>query len=527
MNNKSFIATMLFMAIGTTTALAQKFVLYLSDNQEIKLDIMQIDSIKIEEDEAVNVHEWVDLGLPSGTLWATCNIGANRPEDYGDYFAWGETEPKDEYSYSTYKYCSGSHTSFTKYCTSREQGTFDGKTILEPMDDAATANWGSDWKMPSEAQLAELYNRNYTYTEWTSMNGVNGERITSKRNGNSIFLPAEGCRMDSNLAGVGSYGYYWASSLRSGESLSANVLDFDADGIGMDGSSGSREYGRGIRPVRVEVHYMPKEGNLTCNFENYHLDESNKYYVWEAPSIFIDETGNSTWKNGNPGFKLSRSSAQPMDYPSTPVDEGGPDGSACVKLETCDTGPFGKMVNMRLASGSMFNGFFDVGKAIKDPLGATLFGSPFAYKPVQLNVWLRYEPGDVYQDHYGNTIADVIDEPDIFIVVYRNEDESGNEILLDGNDVLTNPYIVGIGRLQHRFNTDGSDMLTDSPIHGITSTWQKHVIPVKYFSTLDETLLESEGYSMAICFASSWQGSSFKGAIGSKLFIDNMQVICE
>ena len=169
------------------------------------------------------------------------------------------------------------------------------------------------------------------------------------------------------------------------------------------------------------------------DFESYYLDSSGKYYVWDVPSFFTD----GTWKSGNPGFKISKSSAQPMDYPSVPVAGGGPDGSDCVKLETCDTGPFGKMSNMRIASGSMFNGSFDVGKALKDPLGATLFGSPFAYKPIQMSVWLRYERGDVYQNKAGETIEDVWDEPDAYVVFYRNEDAEGNKVQLDGNDVLS------------------------------------------------------------------------------------------
>lgn len=271
------------------------------------------------------------------------------------------------------------------------------------------------------------------------------------------------------------------------------------------------------------VHDKPSEGNLSIDFESYHLDASGKYYVWDAPDVFTD----SEWKNGNPGFKISKSSAKPMEYPSTPVAGGGPDGSACVKLETCDTGPFGKMVNMRLASGSMFNGIFDVGNALKDALKATQFGTPFTHKPALLRAWLRYEPGAVYQDRMANPVEGVMDEPDIYFVFYRNEDEEGNKVQLDGNDVLTNPHIVGYGRLPHNLNPDGTDLLSNTPIHGVTSEWQEITIPMEYRSEVDETILENKGYSLVISFASSWQGGEFKGAIGSKLFIDNVQLFCE
>ena len=271
------------------------------------------------------------------------------------------------------------------------------------------------------------------------------------------------------------------------------------------------------------LHDTPSEGNLSIGFEDYYLDSSGKYYIWDAPDVFTD----GTWKNGNPGFKISKSSAQPMDYPSTPAVGGGPDGSDCLKLETCDTGPFGKMVKMLIASGSMFNGVFDVSNAIKDALKATQFGSPFKHKPIQMRVWLRYEPGEVYWDKEGQPIGGVVDEPDAYAVLYRNEDEQGNKVQLDGNDVLSSPYIVAMGRLPHYYNEDGTDKLSGAPIHGVTSEWQEFTLPVEYRTEIDADALENKGYSLIIGFASSWQGAHFMGAIGSKLWIDNVQLFCE
>ena len=106
-------------------------------------------------------HEYVDLGLPSGLLWATCNVGATSPEDYGDYFAWGETQPKDTYEWSTYQYCNGSYNTLTKYCSNSSygyNGFTDNLTTLLPEDDAATANWGGNWRMPTKEEFQELYN---------------------------------------------------------------------------------------------------------------------------------------------------------------------------------------------------------------------------------------------------------------------------------------------------------------------------------------------------------------------------------
>lgn len=195
-------------------------------------------------------HDYVDLGLPSGTLWATCNVGASSPEEYGDYFAWGEIEPKNDYSVSTYKYCKGTFSTLTKYCTNSSCGTVDNKTELEPSDDAATANWGSGWQMPSYEQFDELFNSSYTATTWTTLNGVSGYEITSKSNGNSIFLPAAGCRYDTSLGSAGSGGGYWSRSLSENFSHNACYQYFYSGGI--DAYDDDRHYGRSIRPVRVK-----------------------------------------------------------------------------------------------------------------------------------------------------------------------------------------------------------------------------------------------------------------------------------
>ncbi len=208
-------------------------------------------------------HEWVDLGLPSGTLWATKNVGAPKPEEYGSYFAWGETKPKGDYNWSTYKWMNAGQSSWSqinKYtfadgqkeaCWYDGEGNFigDGKTEFDPEDDAATANWGSDWQMPSLDQIKELINSEYTKTEWTRQGGVNGRLITSKSNGNSIFLPAAGCRYGTSLIAADSGGYYWSRSLSTNYSGDACGLIFNSGDIGW--SNNYRYYGQSVRPVRV------------------------------------------------------------------------------------------------------------------------------------------------------------------------------------------------------------------------------------------------------------------------------------
>lgn len=188
-------------------------------------------------------YEYVDLGL--SVKWATCNVGATKPEEYGDYFAWGETEPKEVYDWSTYKWCNGSETTLTKYCTDGSYGTVDNKTQLELSDDAARANWGGDWRMPTDAELDELREQ-CTWT-WTTQNGIFGYKVTSNSNSNSIFLPAAGYRYDSLLDGASSNGHYLSSSLTTDNPYRAWGVYFTSDFA--FGASSSRCEGLSVRPV--------------------------------------------------------------------------------------------------------------------------------------------------------------------------------------------------------------------------------------------------------------------------------------
>ncbi len=187
--------------------------------------------------------KYVDLGLPSGTLWAICNVGADVPEEFGDYFAWGETTPKDAYSWENYSLCNGTAYSMTKYCNNSNFGTngfTDNLTTLEAVDDAATANWGEGWRMPTEIEMRELID-NCTVTS-TTLNEVVGNLFTG-RNGNSIFLPAAGIRGE-NATYDDEVGSYWSSSLTGGHSAWYIFAGGNCDVI-----SYPRCFGLTVRPV--------------------------------------------------------------------------------------------------------------------------------------------------------------------------------------------------------------------------------------------------------------------------------------
>lgn len=175
----------------------------------------------------VKEYEYVDLGL--SVKWAAYNVGANSPEGYGDYFAWGEKTTKTTYNWSTYKWCNGIYNTMTKYCTLSIDGTVDKKTTLDIADDAAHANWGGSWRMPTKAEQEELRTK-CTWTR-TYQGGVYGYKVTSKKNANSIFLPAAGYRSDGVLSYAGYYGYYWSSSLYESDSNGAYDLYFNSGNV--------------------------------------------------------------------------------------------------------------------------------------------------------------------------------------------------------------------------------------------------------------------------------------------------------
>ena len=265
---------------GTTTDVQQDWVVIGPDNQATQ-DLITDLTTNAQQ------HDYVDLGLPSGTLWATCNIGATTPEEYGSYFAWAETDSKSNYSWSTYKYCAGTNDSMTKYCTAEYYGTFDGLDALEDKDDAATAKWGSSWRMPSMEQFDELMNSEYTTVKKTFQNDTYGMLITSKLNGNSIFLPAAGILMDTDLINDGSRAFYWSRDVARPSNFLARDFSFTTTS-NTPNDTQNRCYGLSIRPVRnpeKEHEYVDlglPSGTLwaTCNVGANSPEEYGDYFAW-------------------------------------------------------------------------------------------------------------------------------------------------------------------------------------------------------------------------------------------------------
>lgn len=202
-----------------------------------------------------NNHEYVDLGL--SIKWATCNIGAHKSWEYGDYYAWGETEVKNDYSNKTYKWYDDSISTFTKYYNYRRNSinhelVSDNKIILDLEDDVAHVKWGSNWRMPTQDEFNELIN-NCNWT-WTTQEGVNGYMVTSKKAGytnHSIFLPAAGAYNGMNIDLVGQLGIYWSSSLDVESYKNAIRLHLSSGNLGWYYRTITvyRYIGLSIRPV--------------------------------------------------------------------------------------------------------------------------------------------------------------------------------------------------------------------------------------------------------------------------------------
>ena len=239
--------------------------------------------------------EYVNLGLPSGTLWATHNVGASCPEEYGDFFAWGETQPKESYSWENYQLADGSQTTLKKYNFKKERGRVDGKMLLRAEDDAATANWGSEWQMPSREQTEELTNSDYVEVEWTEQNGVKGMKVTSKINGNSLFLPAAGEQTDGRRVGMGTHFYYWSRTLDTylqPQICNSTAWCLYSQSDDITTGSGHRCVGQSVRPVRKQQPYndyvdlgLPSGTMwMECNVGAETPEEYGEHFAWAETS---------------------------------------------------------------------------------------------------------------------------------------------------------------------------------------------------------------------------------------------------
>ena len=214
----------------------------ISDNDTVATNQTNAEDLQQQSTTGtLNGYDWVDLGL--SVKWATQNVGASSPSDYGNYYAWGETRKKDNYDWKTCFDC------LDNWGNSWGIYKLGGKTSISPTSghDTARENWGGTWRMPTSAEFEELCDEDKCDWTWTSQGGHNGYLVTSKTNGNSIFLPAAGWRSDTDRGRMGEAGYFWSSALSSSLSYRARYLIFSSDGHGTD--DGDRKSGRSVRPV--------------------------------------------------------------------------------------------------------------------------------------------------------------------------------------------------------------------------------------------------------------------------------------
>ncbi|MBO5625684.1 MAG: PCMD domain-containing protein [Prevotella sp.] len=250
---------------------------------------------------------------------------------------------------------------------------------------------------------------------------------------------------------------------------------------------------------------------LKFDFENYRPDSKFKtFYEW----FELDEDGKEwpkSWANGNIGYGLTGGGSSADAYPTTVLKEGY-DGAA-LKLVTLSTGALGAWAKKYIAAGNLFLGEFNLALATTEPLKSTRFGVKFGRKPIKMTGYYQYKPGSPFKDAQNNDVAGRIDKGDVYAVFFRNEDENGNEVVLYGDDVLTNKYIVAKARIENMEDTKGE--------------WKTFEIPFVYDKEIDLDLLDANGYSLTVCFSSSIDGATFEGAIGSTLLIDKVRIECE
>lgn len=270
------------------------------------------------------------------------------------------------------------------------------------------------------------------------------------------------------------------------------------------------------RQYSVRFSHTPQlETDLS--FENFRPEPYGKYDEWfekTREGNIVDQ-----WATANPGYAISRPTDTKEEYPTIAWDKDSISGHS-VKLETRYTGPFGEMVNMRIAAGNLFIGTFDVTYAMVDAMAATRFGLPFNKKPLSFQGYYKFKPGETFQNRKGTAQPGRVDEPDLYAVLYKNTDEKGLPVTLKGDDVLTHPNIVALARVTDRTRVEKDEDFKAAP-------WTYFDIPFEYKQEIEKHRLENNGYNLAVVFTSSIDGAKFEGAIGSTLLVDEVKVVCE
>lgn len=285
-----------------------------------------------------------------------------------------------------------------------------------------------------------------------------------------------------------------------------SVQDFSGDGVVYYVTSQDKQWHR-----KYKVRFLPMMQLATEeDFSGFELEPGKGAYYnlmakdgWGHPVV-------NQWATGNSGFKLTGMKATPENYPTAPFTDE--ERGEVVRLRTCDTGAFGSMMKMPIAAGNLFVGTFDAAYALRDAMQATCFGLPFAKKPVRFSGWYKFTPGEKFTDRSGTTVVGRVDTPDLYAVVYRNQDTDGKAVVLHGDDVFTNPNIVALARVK-------------DPV--ATKEWLHYDVEFEYSEPLNPTALSEFGYNLAIVFTSSVDGASFCGAVGSTLLVDDVKVTVE
>lgn len=259
----------------------------------------------------------------------------------------------------------------------------------------------------------------------------------------------------------------------------------------------------------IPTHYSFDNSGSIYNDPN----TGANYCRWYEQCPTGDDTSvdMEVFANANAGFALSNTKAKVEDYPSV-VDEGFHDKG--VRLTTCSTGAWGKLVRRPLAAGNFFIGEFDVSEALKNTLHTTRMGRPFNRLPYKVTGLYKYKAGDVFWKYVNYKIEEhpeIKDRAAIYAVLYRNRDAQGNEVMLYGEDSKTNPNIVAMAEMEDIPETD---------------TWTPFEIQFEYFKDIDYDILRRQGYSLTVVFTSSTDGAYYEGAPGSTLYIDDVNILC-
>lgn len=267
-----FFLSFLLQVALVATAQDRTLTIHQADGTVTSLTASALDSIIFEP--APVVHEYVDLGLPSGTLWATCNVGAATEADPGEYYAWGEVQTKTGYlsDWSDYLWFDSDQKLITKYCADQTYGIYDGILFLQPEDDAASVLWGAEWKTPTYEEFMELSNRaTWTYEQRTTSDGktIQGAKVTGPNN-NSIFLPAAGYFAARQLYLLSGLGLYWCADLSNANAAFASYWGFTPQGgskpaINQEWGLTSRAIGQPVRPVRKALRTLPANPKNVLN----------------------------------------------------------------------------------------------------------------------------------------------------------------------------------------------------------------------------------------------------------------------